>query len=139
MQDDPTAARSNPATLLDIRATATEAGLVLTLSGEADVTTVTQLQDALDGQLATGTVILLLDVSGLRFADSATIGVLISAARRLQAQGGQLGLLSPQPALARMLAMLGADQILPIRHHGGLEPGHPLPSVSAQDDRTSVD
>jgi anti-sigma B factor antagonist len=105
-------------TLLDIRVTATEAGPLMALSGEADVTTVAQLQDALNGQLATGIAILLVEVSGLRFADSATIGALIGAARKLEARGGRLSLLNPQPALARMLDLLGADRILACRHTG---------------------
>lgn len=103
-------------TMLDIQVTATEAGPLMMLSGEADVTTVGQLQEALDGQLAQGTLTLLVEVSGLRFADSATIGVLISAARRLQARGGHLDLLSPPPALARMLTLLGVDQVLTVRN-----------------------
>jgi len=102
-------------TLLDIRMTATEAGPVLTLSGEADVTTVAQLQEALDGQLTPGVPALLVEVSGLRFADSATIGVLIKAARRLNAQGGRLVLLNPQPAVARTITLLGVDQVLTLR------------------------
>jgi anti-sigma B factor antagonist len=102
--------------LLDIQMTATEGGPLLTLSGEADVTTVEQLQQALDGQLTPGTRTLLVDVSGLRFADSASIGVLIGAARKLLAHGGHLDLLNPQPALARMLTLLGVDQVLTVRN-----------------------
>jgi anti-sigma B factor antagonist len=117
-------------TLLDIRVTATEAGPVMTLSGEADVTTLAQLQDALTRQTTSGTPVLLVEVSGLRFADSATIGALIGAARSLEAQGGHLDLLNPQPALARMLSLLGVEQVLTVRGHA--EPG-PCPSSSPGD------
>jgi anti-anti-sigma factor len=110
-------ARSIPVTLLDIHVIRTEAGPVIMLSGEADVTTVARLEDALNAQVTPATRTLLVDVSGLRFADSATIGVLIAVARRLKAQGGQLDLLSPQEALTRMITLLGVDQVLTIRGH----------------------
>ncbi|HTU76015.1 MAG TPA: STAS domain-containing protein [Trebonia sp.] len=102
-------------TLLDIHVTGTQAGPVISLSGEADVTTVAQLQEALNRQITPATRILLVEVSGLRFADSATIGVLIGAARRLMAQGGRLDLLNPQPGLARTITLLGVDQVITVR------------------------
>jgi anti-sigma B factor antagonist len=104
-------------TLLSIHVAATEAGPVVSLSGEADVTTVARLQEALDGQITPASRTLVVEVSGLRFADSASIGVLIGAARRLREQGGHLVLLSPQPALARMITLLGVDQVLTVRDH----------------------
>jgi stage II sporulation protein AA (anti-sigma F factor antagonist) len=125
-------ARSLYVPLLDIHVTATEAGLVMTLSGEADVTTVAQLQEALDEQITPATRILLVEVSGLRFADSATIGVLIVAARRLKDQGGRLDLLNPQPALARMMTLLGVDRVVTLRGAGPESPG-PFPPPSPDD------
>jgi anti-sigma B factor antagonist len=102
-------------TQLDIHVTATEAGPLMALSGEADVTTVERLQEALNERITPTTRVLLVELSGLRFADSATIGALIGAARRLKAQGGRLDLLNPQPALDRMLTLLGVDKVLTIR------------------------
>jgi anti-sigma B factor antagonist len=109
--------------LLDIRVAPGDAGPVVMLSGEADMTTRTQLEDALNAQITAGARILTVDLSGLRFADSATIGALTAAARTLKAQGGRLDLLDPQPGLARMLTLLGVDEILTVRR-SGLEPGH---------------
>ena len=100
---------------LGIRVAAGESGPVLMLSGEADITTLAQLESALSAQLAAGAAILTVDLSGLGFADSATIGALVRAARTLKAQGGRLDLASPQPALARMLALLGVGKVVPIR------------------------
>jgi anti-anti-sigma factor len=54
-------------------------------------------------------------VSELSFADSASIRVLVLAARTLRQRGGALVLLRPQGALARMLEIMGADQLLTIR------------------------
>ena len=130
-------ARSLYVPLLDIHVTATEAGPMMMLSGEADVTTVAQLQEALDGQITLATRTLLIEVSGLRFADSATIGVLIGAARRLKDQGGRLVLLNPQPALARMMTLLGVDQVVTVRGTAGPESPGPFPP-SSPDDRGPV-
>ena len=97
-------------------------GPVITLSGEADLTTVAGVSALICGQLAAGTVELTIDVSGLRFADTASIRVLLLAAKALKERGGRLVLLGPQPSVARMLALLGADQMLTIREG---TPGEP--------------
>jgi anti-sigma B factor antagonist len=115
---------------LGIRVAAGESGPVLVLSGEADITTLKQLQSALSAQLDAGAGVLTVDLSGLGFADSATIGALVRAARTLRSQGGRLDLASPQPALARMLTLLGVDEVVPIRDD---VPGHsPAPGSHQQ-------
>ena len=116
-------------TLLEIHMTVTEAGPVLTLSGEADVTTVARLEEALDGQVTPVTRTLLVEVSGLRFADSATIGALIRVARRLGDQAGRLVLLNPQPAVARTITLLGVDQLLTLRGEAGTDFPETFPSA----------
>ena len=99
--------------------TAGESGPVLVLTGEADLTTVGQLSEMLTAQLADGTVTLLVDASGLSFADSVTVRALVLAARTLRERHGSLVLLHPQRPVARVLALLGADQMVTIR--GGTE------------------
>lgn len=122
--------RDSTASTLGIRVAAGKSGPVLMLSGEADITTLAQLEDALSAQLAAGAGILTVDLSELGFADSATIGALVRAARTFKSQGGRLDLASPQPALARMLALLGVDKVVPIRDD---VPGHaPAPGSHQQ-------
>lgn len=124
------AGQDSAASPLGIRVVAGESGPVLMLSGEADITTLAQLESALGAQLAAGAGILTVDLSGLGFADSATIGALVRAARTLKSQGGRLDLARPQPALARMLALLGVDEFVPIRDD---VPGHaPVPGSQQQ-------
>ncbi len=101
--------------LLDVCVTAGESGPVVRLSGEADLTTVAQLGDALNAQVTAGARILTVDLSGLRFADSASVATLVRAAQRLKDQGGRLELMNPQPAVARTLSLLGVDQALAVR------------------------
>ena len=101
--------------LLEISVAAGESGPVVTLSGEADVTTVAELSEALTAQLASGARHLTVDLSGLRFADSAVIRELVMADRKLKDRGGGLELANPQPAVARALSLLGVDQIIEVR------------------------
>ena len=101
--------------LLEISVAAGESGPVVTLAGEADVTTVAELREALTAQLAGGARHLTVDLSGLRFADSAVIRELVMADRKLKDRGGGLELANPQPAVARALSLLGVDQMIEVR------------------------
>jgi len=128
MPDSTAADQDSAVTLLDIHVAAGDAGPVVMLSGEADVTTVGQLEDVLNTQITAGARILTVDLSELRFADSATIGALVRAARTLKASGGRLDLTNPQPPLAQMLALLGVDEVLTVRDDGtGSGPGPAWP------------
>jgi anti-sigma B factor antagonist len=100
--------------MLQASVEAGESGPVIVLAGEADLTCAEELGALIAGQLAGGIRQLTIDVSGLRFADSASIRTLVLAARTLTERGGSLVLLDPQQAVARVLALLGADQMVTI-------------------------
>ena len=104
--------------LLDITVEAGEHGPVIRLSGEADMSVATQLDDALSAQVSRGAQHLTVDLSGLRFADSAAIRTLIEAHLATKAQGGTLELVAPQPVVARTLSLLGIDQVIVVRPQG---------------------
>jgi anti-sigma B factor antagonist len=110
--------------MLTTRVAAGESGPVIVLSGEADLTGVAQLSALITAQLAGGTRQLTIDVSGLWFADSATVQALLRAARTLKQRGGTLVLLHPQRPVTRVLALTGADQMFTIcgKAHGESEP-----------------
>jgi anti-anti-sigma factor len=93
-------------------------GPVVALAGEADLTSSAQLSALLSAQLGDGTRQLTIDISGLRFADSASIRALVLTARTLTERGGSLLLLRPQPQVARVLELLGADQVIAVRGIG---------------------
>jgi anti-anti-sigma factor len=88
---------------------------VITLSGEVDLSTIAELSDLVTAQLAGGTAHLTIDVSGMSFADSASMRVLMLAAMTLRKRGGGLVLLRPQPALTRLLAIMDADQVITVQ------------------------
>jgi anti-anti-sigma factor len=115
--------------MLQISVAAGPRGPVMILSGAADATCVARLAGLIgaliparpDGERRELTI----DVSGLRYADSASIRTFVLAARTLKTRGGALVLLPPQQPVARILALLGADQMLTIRGlaRGEREPG----------------
>jgi anti-anti-sigma factor len=111
----PAAGLGTAVSLLDVRVASGELGPVILLSGEADLTTVAQLSDALNAQITAETTILTVDMSRLRFADSASVAALARAARTLDNQGGRLELRCPQPGVARTLSLLGLDHFLHVR------------------------
>jgi anti-anti-sigma factor len=90
-------------------------GPVVVLSGEADTTTAAALRDTLATQLDTGARLVTVDASALSFLDSASLRVLVLAARALQGRHGTLVLADPQPLVARMLEITGADRLLEVR------------------------
>jgi anti-anti-sigma factor len=85
------------------------------LAGEADLTSAGQLDALITAQLSGGARQLTVDVSGLRFADSASIRTLVLAARTLKERGGGLVLLRPQETMSKVLDLLGAVQMFSIR------------------------
>ena len=101
-------------------------GPVVALSGDADPTTAAVLRETLAAQLDTGARLVTVDASGLSFLDSASVRVLVLAARALQGRHGRLVLARPQPVVARLLEITGADRLLDVRELAG-----PAPALAA--------
>jgi anti-sigma B factor antagonist len=90
-----------------------------TLAGECDLHTGRQLRDVLTSEVSRGTRRMILDLSQLSFMDSTGMQVLLSVRTVLNVRGGTLALVSPQPVVARILELTGADQYIPV--YGSLE------------------
>ena len=71
---------------------------------------------------------LTIDASELRFAGTASIRVLVLAARTLNERGERLVLLRPQRPVARIMEVLGVDDMFTIVRE---TPGQPEPETSA--------
>jgi anti-sigma B factor antagonist len=104
-----------PVVALSTSALAGADGPIVVLSGEADATTVPLLREVLAEQLDAGARLVTVDASGLSFLDSASMRVLILAARALRGRHGRLVLARPQPVVARLLEITGADRLLEVR------------------------
>jgi len=104
-----------PVAALRSSASAGADGPIVALSGEADATTAAELRETLATQLGTGARLLTVDASGLKFLDSASLRVLILAARALKGRHGRLVFARPQPLVARLLEITGADRLLEVQ------------------------
>ena len=104
-----------PVAALRTSATAGTDGPVVVLSGEADTTTATVLREMLAALLDTGARLVTIEAAGLSFLDSASMRVLVLAARALKGRHGRLVLARPQPAVARLLEITGAERLLDVR------------------------
>ncbi len=88
---------------------------MLSVSGEVDLATVPRLRDRLV-RLATEHpgAIVVVDLDGVTFIDSAGLGVLVGGHRRLRARGGALHLVVSDPRLVELFSSSGLDAVLTI-------------------------
>lgn len=57
-----------------------------------------------------------IDLSKTRFIDSSGLGVLLSINKTLRAQGGELKLLNPSPAVAQLIELTRLHRVFEIVH-----------------------
>jgi anti-anti-sigma factor len=100
---------------LQVRVVSEGSGLVLVLTGEADLTSITQLDEALAAQVSGRAVQLTIDATNLRFADTASVRTLAMAAMKARTRAGSVTLLNPQPPVARLLDLLCVEEAFAIR------------------------
>ena len=84
------------------------------IAGEADVTNTDELRRLLDDEVSQQPRTLIIDLSGLRFMDSSALHALLRVNRALDRQGGVLALVSPQPAVAKILRLTNAERLIPV-------------------------
>ncbi|MER7666849.1 STAS domain-containing protein [Kitasatospora sp. NPDC096128] len=85
---------------------------ILALAGELDHDTVGELRAALVRRPDDGIDRIVVDLDGLRFCDSSGLNALLRARIDGEAAGSALELAAPRPAVARLLAVTGADSVL---------------------------
>lgn len=83
---------------------------LIAVTGELDSSNVASLDAAIASITAERPQRLILDLSGLRFMDSAGISVLIGAAAKVEA----VHLRNPSPAVRRVIELTGLTGVLPI-------------------------
>ena len=114
--------------LLEVSVTPGPFGLVLILAGEADLTSVVRLDEALAAQISGQVVQLTIDATDLRYADSVSMRTLAMAAMKVRTRDGSVTLLNPQPPVTRMMGLLRADELFSVR---GRAAGETQPDTSA--------
>ena len=100
---------------LKVTVTRDDSHTLVVLTGESDLNSTQTLRDTLEPQVAGEPGLLIVDLSGVAFIDSTTVHVLLDIRAALADRGRRLILVSPQSVVARVLHIVGADQIIPIR------------------------
>ena len=91
-----------------------ERGVVIAaVTGEIDISTVTQLRERLF-ELAGSGGTLIVDLNRVTFIDSAGLGALVGAARRAAAHGGSLHAVCARPQTLKLLWLTGVDRRIPL-------------------------
>ena len=89
---------------------------VITLAGELDLASAPVLHELLLEAASAGAETIKIDVQRLTYVDSAGLGVLVSAHKRLQSNGGSLVISGPTPRVTRVLAISGLTRYFTIRN-----------------------
>ena len=91
-----------------------ERGVVIAeVTGDMDMSTVAGLRERLFGLADSGQP-LIVDLNLITFIDSAGLGVLVSAARRVGVHGGSLHVVCSRPQPRRLLWLTGVDRRIPL-------------------------
>lgn len=85
---------------------------VISVTGELDLATASELADLTNRLIDQGTCLLVYDLSGLTFCDSTGLTVFVRAKNRLDKAGGWVSLAGPTPIVARVLDVSGLLQVL---------------------------
>jgi anti-sigma B factor antagonist len=106
----PSGARRPPRVTVT-RRTADEADVVVT--GDFDVAGTPDVVARLDELVADGCLQIVLDLSGVTFADASALGLLLRTKRRLEGRQGSLRVVyDDNPYVTRLLAVTGLDALL---------------------------
>ena len=80
---------------------------------EIDITNAEALRSALLKAAANGNGTLVVDMSQTQFCDSSGLHALVAAHRRAEAEGREMLLVIPSPAVLRVFVLTGLDKVIP--------------------------
>ena len=100
--------------LLDHEISQVDGAATLVLAGELDLSVADELRSLLDAYVRDHSPRIRVDLAGVRFIDSRTIGVLIGAQKRAEAAGGGLRVTNPQPTVRKAFDILGLSPVFEI-------------------------
>ena len=98
---------------LDITVRSERGFVIVAVTGEIDISTVTRLRERLFGLADAGRP-LIVDLERIAFIDSAGLGALVGAHRRAIAHGQSLQVVCARPQTRRLLWMTGVDRRIPL-------------------------
>jgi anti-sigma B factor antagonist len=86
---------------------------VVAVRGELDLHTAAVLEARLAQLTTDEPTFLAVDLSEVPFMDSTSLGVVVTALKRLRERGGDLALVGASGSPAKVLAITGMDQVIP--------------------------
>jgi anti-sigma B factor antagonist len=88
---------------------------ILSLHGDVDLHSAPELREVLQGAIAEGARMLIVDLSGTTVIDSTSLGVLLGALKRLrEREDGQIRLVVARPEVRRILEITMLDRIFAV-------------------------
>ena len=87
---------------------------VVAVHGEIDIFTAPEFKERITGAIDAGCDLVVVDLGGTTFIDSSSLGVLISAHRRLSGRDGRLVIACDVPAVLNTFKITGLDAVLEI-------------------------
>jgi anti-sigma B factor antagonist len=97
---------------LEIQVTSTDGEVVVSVRGEIDMATAPSLWKELTELIPDVQKRLVIDLADTRFIDSTGMGVFVKAFERLQHDGAELVLKSPNNSARKVLNLTGLDKVL---------------------------
>jgi anti-sigma B factor antagonist len=91
-----------------------DGGRLVTVRGELDLAAADQLWERLEPLLLPGALVVL-DGTQMTFLDSSGLRILLQAHKRAESDGARFRIVTPQPAVQRVLDLAGADKYLQVR------------------------
>jgi anti-sigma B factor antagonist len=87
---------------------------VVAVRGEIDIFTAPEFKNLMVGAIDSGHECVIVDLAGATFIDSSSLGVLISAHRRLSMRDGRLIIACDVPTVRNTFRITGLDSVLEI-------------------------
>ena len=99
---------------MEIRKQKTEKGLLVSVSGRLDAVTSPDFEKEMDGCLAGGEKVLVVDLLGLEYISSAGLRSILAITKKLKARNGKIVLASLQDMVKEVFEISGFSKILPV-------------------------
>ena len=92
---------------------------VITVSGEVDLATSPELDNAIIAAIESGTASLAIDLTDVSFMDSSGLGVIVRGLKRCREADKELDLVITNERVLKVFGITGLDQVIPI--HDSIE------------------
>jgi len=106
--------RGGPPVDIDIEQRTEGAWEVLDVSGEVDLSTAPTLRARIERIVGDGARRLVVDLADVSFMDSSGLSVLVSGFKGMREAGGQMAVVCPNEAIAKIFSITGLDRVFSI-------------------------